>query len=181
MMNRRSSRLASRSAGPRTVTPRRRRRSRPKPGAGRPARSMTAVTTRLATASRTSTGTCLVTTCGRSPAPSPTSRHPRTNCGESLGSRRAQNNRGRQDPSFPDPASVEAADLAAVDDQTIARQQGREGPVLWVEEDLNLLVVEPLAGQWEPGFVHRLLGAEQQPVPVRAVRLQLSNGGKAIM
>jgi hypothetical protein len=42
---------------------------------------------------------------------------------------------------------VETADLAAVDDQTIGRQQGREAPVLWVEKDLSLLVVEPLAGR----------------------------------
>ena len=32
------------------------------------------------------------------------------------------------------------------------------------------LVVEPLTDEWEPGFVDRFFGAEQQPVPVRAVR-----------
>jgi hypothetical protein len=56
---------------------------------------------------------------------------------------------------------VEAADLAAVDDQAIAREQGREGSVPRVEEDLGLLGVEPLADQREPCFVHCLLGAEQ--------------------
>src|SRR5215207_10405596 len=155
MTNRRLSRLASRSAGPRTVTRTRRQPSRPKPGAGRPASLMTPATTRLATASTRSTGTFSTTTCGDSPAPSPTSRHRRTNCGESLGSRRAQNNRGRQDPSFPDPASLEAADLAAVDDQTIAQQHGRESP--WTEGELGFLGVEPLADQREPCFVQCLL------------------------
>ena len=42
--------------------------------------------------------------------------------------------------------------------------------LLWVEADFGVVVVEPLTDQWEPGFIHRLLGAEQQPVPVRAVR-----------
>jgi hypothetical protein len=42
-------------------------------------------------------------------------------------------------------------------------------------EDLGLLGVEPLADQREPCFVRRLLRAEQQPVPVRAVRLQMSH------
>ena len=45
--------------------------------------SLTAATTRLATTSTTSTGTCSTTTCGQSPAPSPTSRRPQTNCADS--------------------------------------------------------------------------------------------------
>ena len=40
-------------------------------------------TTRLVTTSTTSTATCSTTTCGHSPAPSPTSRHPPTNCDDS--------------------------------------------------------------------------------------------------
>jgi hypothetical protein len=42
---------------------------------------------------------------------------------------------------------VETADLAAVDDQTIARQQGHERAALGVDDDLGLLVIEPLADQ----------------------------------
>ena len=40
------------------------------------------------------------------------------------------------------------------------------------------LWVEPFTDQREPGFVHRLFGAEQQPVPVRAVRLSLSRNAR---
>ncbi len=72
---------------------------------------------------------------------------------------------------LPGPASVEAADRVAVDDQAVAGELGCEGPVVWVEDDFGLLVVEPLADQGEPGLIHGLFGAEQQPVPVRAVRL----------
>ena len=56
--NHRLSTRASRSAAPRTATRKRRRPSRPGRGAGRPARSTTAATTRLVTASTTSTGRC---------------------------------------------------------------------------------------------------------------------------
>ena len=70
--------------------------------------------------------------------------------------------------------------MTAVDDQAVAGELGGEGPVVWVEEDLGFLVVEPLADQREPGFVDGLFGAEQQPVPVRAVRLRLG-GGEAIL
>jgi hypothetical protein len=38
---------------------------------------------------------------------------------------------------------VEAVDLAAVDDQAVAGQLGRECPLLWVEADFGLLVVQP--------------------------------------
>jgi hypothetical protein len=38
---------------------------------------------------------------------------------------------------------VEAADLAVVNDQAVARQLGGEGPLLWVEADFGLLVVQP--------------------------------------
>jgi hypothetical protein len=66
----------------------------------------------LATASTTSTGTCSTTACERSRVPSATSRHPRTNCADAA----AQDYGGHKDPSLSDPASVEAVDLAAVDD-----------------------------------------------------------------
>ena len=45
---------------------------------------------------------------------------------------------------------MEAVDLAAVDDQAVARQLGGEGPLLWVEADFGLLVVEPVTDQGEP-------------------------------
>jgi hypothetical protein len=73
------------------------------------------------------------------------------------------------------PASVEAVDLAAVDDQAVARQLGGEGPLLWVEADFGLLVVEPLADQGELCLIDGFFGAEQQPVPVRAARPRLSH------
>ena len=66
--------------------------------------------------------------------------------------------------------------MAAVDDQTVAGQQGGEGRLVWVDEDLGLLVVQPFTDQREPCLVDRLLGAEQQPVPVRAVRPGLGYG-----
>ena len=126
-------------------------------------------TTRPATPSTTSTATCSTTTCGPSLAPWPTSQHPQTAALRPV-QVESQDDRGQQDPSLADPASVEAADVVAVDDQTIPGQLGGEGLVVWVEDDLGLLVVQPLPDQREPGLIHRLLGGEQQPVPVRAVR-----------
>ncbi len=80
---------------------------------------------------------------------------------------------------FWGPVSVELVDGAAVEDQVVAGQVGCEGSVVWVEDDLGVVVVEPLTDQWEPGFIHRLFGAEQQPVPVRAVGL-LVGGGESV-
>ena len=69
--NLRSSRPESRSAAPRTATPKRRRPGRPTPGAGRRANPTTGATTRPVTASTTSTERCSATICehGRHPRP----------------------------------------------------------------------------------------------------------------
>jgi hypothetical protein len=64
---------------------------------------------------------------------------------DEIGSGGAQDYGGHEDSSLPGPASVEAADLSAVDNQTIARQHDRECLIEWVEEDLGLLVVKPFA------------------------------------
>jgi hypothetical protein len=64
---------------------------------------------------------------------------------DETGSGGAKDYGGDEDPSRTGPASVEAADLAAVDNQTIARQHDRECLIEWVEEDLGLLVVKPFA------------------------------------
>ena len=50
--------------------------------------------------------------------------------GPQIGSRWAQDYGGQNDSLLSDPASVEAVDRAAVDDQTVAGQQGLKGSAL---------------------------------------------------
>jgi len=76
----------------------------------------------------------------------------------------------------PDPVSVELVDVVAVEDETVAGQPGCGGLVVWVEDDLGFLVVQPPPNKRKPGFVDSLFGAEQQPVPVRGIRLPLGSG-----
>jgi hypothetical protein len=51
-----------------------------------------------------------------------------------------------------DPASVQAVDLAVVNDQTIARQLRCEGSLLRVQRISASLVVQPLTDQEEPSL-----------------------------
>ena len=100
-------------------------------------------------------------------------------CGMSASPVRAEDYGGREDALFLDPASVELVGVVAVEDQVVAGQQGCEGPVVWLEADFGVVVVEPLADQWEPGFIHRFLGAEQQPIPARAVRFMVAAASRS--
>jgi len=59
----------------------------------------------------------------------------------------AQGYGGQEDALLVRPASVEAVDVLAVDGEAVAGQEGGEGLVVSVENDLGVLVVEPVADQ----------------------------------